>query len=82
MHLDDVLFLTSISNYAYYGASNTVDNHEALTLEEELKNVIRSYTIRRFEVAVIFLDLQFKYIKDRNRLGASVIIVSKSECMK
>ena len=82
MFINDVPFLTSISNHLHYGTSKAVDNLVAPTLEEGLKSIIRSYAVRGFGVGVIFLDLQFKCIKDRNRLGVSIIIMSKGEHVK
>ena len=57
MYLNDVLFLFLISNHMHCGTSKAVDNLAALTLEEGLKSVIRSYAVRGFGVRVIFLDL-------------------------
>ena len=40
---------------------------------------MRSYGIRGFTVGVMFLDIQFKCVKDRNQLGVMVVIVSRGE---
>ena len=45
LHINDIPFLTLISNYLYYRITNTVDNIKALTLEARLKNIIRNYAI-------------------------------------
>ena len=82
MHVNDVPFLTSISNHLHYGTSKAVDNLKAPTLEDGLKNVIRSYAIRGFSIGMIFLDIQFKSLKDRNVLGVTVCIVSRGEHVK
>ena len=68
IHVNDVLFPTSISNHIYYWTSNVVDNMNAKMLEVGLINIIKSYAIRGFSVGVMFLDIQFKCVKDRNNL--------------
>ena len=82
LHVNDVPFLTSIANHLHYGTSNAVDNLQAPTLEAGLKNVIHSYAIRGFSIGIIFLDIQFKSLKDRNMLGVTVCIVSRGEHVK
>ena len=57
MHVNDVPFLVSISNHLYYGIAKVVDNMKAITLEDRLRSVIKSYTVRGFNVGVIFLDI-------------------------
>ena len=59
LHVNDVPFLTSISNHFHHGTCKAVDNMQASSLEEGLKNVIRSYAIRGFSIGIIFLDVQF-----------------------
>jgi len=44
--------------------------------------VICSYAIRGFSIGIIFLDIQFKSLKDRNVLGVTVCIVSQGEHVK
>ena len=82
LHVNDVPFLTSISNHLHYGTSKAVDNLKAPTLEDGLKNVIRSYAIRGFSIGMMFLDIQFKSLKDRNVLGVNVCIVSRGKHVK
>ena len=41
LHLKDLHFLTSTSNYVQYGTVNTVDNMKCVTLEQGLQNIIR-----------------------------------------
>ena len=55
---------------------------EAQTLEIGLKAIMHSYAVRGFSVGVIFLDIQFKCVKDRNQLGVLVNVVSKGEHVK
>ena len=54
LHVNNVTFLTSISNHLHYGTCKAVDNMQAPTLEEGLKNVVRSYAIRGFSIGIIF----------------------------
>ena len=82
LHVNDVPFLTSMSNHLHYGTANAVDNMTAPTLEAGVKNIIRSYAVRGFGVGVIFLDIQFKCVKDRNMLEIPVVIVSRREHVK
>ena len=49
------------------------------TLEESLKNVIRSYAVREFYIGAIFLDMEFKCIKDRNLLRVIINIIRRGE---
>ena len=57
LHVNDVPFLTSISNHAHCRTCKAVDNVKAPMLEDGLKNIIRCYAIRGFAIRVIFLDL-------------------------
>ena len=74
LHVNDVTFLTYISNHAHYRKSNAVDNMKAHVLEACLLNVLKSYAIGGFSFGVIFLCIQFKCVKDRNRLGVTLNI--------
>ena len=82
MHVNDVPFLSSISNHLHYGTANTSDNIKAPTLEAGLKNIIRCYVARGFNAGVIFLKIQFKCVKDMNLLGMNVGMVSPGEYVK
>ena len=82
LHVNDAPFLASMSNHLHYGTSNAVDNMKAATLEIGLKNIIRSYAIRGFSIGIIFIDVQFKALKDRNGLGVAIGIVSRGEHVK
>ena len=77
IHVNDVPFLTSISNHRNYETSNAVGNVKAHVLEVVLMSVIKSYAFRGFSVGVTFLDTQFKRVKYRNNLGITVSIVIK-----
>ena len=75
MHLNDISFLISISEYIYYGIADTADIITYKKLEVELKNVIGSYFLRAFKIILIILDIQFKALKDKNALGVLIIVV-------
>ena len=77
LFVNDVPFLTTISRNIHYGTATAVDNLKLVTLEEGLRSVIRSYAVRGFHVVLICVDIQFKGIKDRNRLEVTVNIVSR-----
>ena len=79
MHLNDVLFLTSVSEGIYYGIVLAVDNLECNTLERDLKHIVRAYSIRGFYVILILVDMQFKPLKDHNKVGTLINTVSKGE---
>ena len=82
LYVNRVPFLTSISNYIHYGSANTVDNMKADILEMGLKNLVQYYAIRGFLVVVILVDIQFKSLKDRNKVSIAINFVSKGEYIK
>ena len=47
-----------------------------------MKNVIRCYAIRGFRVVVVLEDMQFKFIKDQNRVGTPENTARKREHVK
>ena len=79
MFLNDVLFLTTISEYIHYSTANAVDNLKCPSLEYQFKNVVRSYAIREFHIVIIMVDPQFKALKDRNLIGVPFNVASKEE---
>ena len=79
MNANDVPFVTSISNHIHHGTSNSVDNIKAKVLEVILINIIKKYAIKGYSVGVIFIDIQFKRVKDRKNLGAIASIVSREK---
>ena len=82
MNLNDVPFITSASNRVHYGTSNDVHNITYLVLEAGLISIIKSYTIRGFSAGAVFLDMQFKCVKDGNHMGVSAVIFRKGEHVK
>ena len=56
MFINDVPFLTSISEHIHYGTVGAIDNLTCVSLESEIKKVLRSYAIRGFRCVMISLD--------------------------
>jgi hypothetical protein len=79
MYVNNVPFLILLSNYIHYSTATAIDNMKADTLELGLKNIIRCYTIYGFNIVVILLDLQFKMLRDRNKVEVTINIISKGE---
>ena len=48
-------------------------------MEDTIDKVIRSYAVRGFYVKVLHVDIQFKAIRDRERVGAISNVVSRAE---
>ena len=76
-HVNDVPFLTSTSNHIQYGTCHVIDNLKADALESGIKNIIRCYAIRGFNVVVVLVGIQFKCLKDRNILDKPINVVSR-----
>jgi hypothetical protein len=79
MHVNKVPFLVSISEHIHYGTISALDSMKIPILEEEIKRIIRMYTVRGFYVKHILVDIQFKAIRDRGLLDANVNVVAKGE---
>ena len=79
MHLNNIPFLTSISEHIYYGTANAIDNLTCVKIEDELKNVIRSYVAGKFRITLIIVDIQFKVLKNRNTICVTFNVVSRGE---
>ena len=56
-----------------------MDNLKYVLLEFILINVVKYYAVRGFCVVMITVDIQFKSLKDQNRVGVKFNIVSKDE---
>ena len=76
LHINNMSFLTSISEDSRYGAISALDNLKCNTLEHGLKYVRRAYAIRGFNIIVITLDMQFKALKDENLVGMQINVAS------
>jgi hypothetical protein len=79
MHVNKIPFLISISEHIHYGTINALDSMKIPILEEEIKRIIRLYSVRGFHVKHVLVDIQFKSIKDRGKLEAVVNVVGKGE---
>ena len=79
MFLNNILFLTSISKYIYYRVVSVVDNVMYLSLELEIKNMLRFHTVQGFHIIIIILNAQFKVLKERNLVSIPFNIPSKKE---
>ena len=69
---NDVHFVTSVSENVRHGTIGDVNNLRFVSMESELKNVIRSYALRGFYIEVTIVYIQFKSLKDSNLLGVDV----------
>ena len=79
MHENDILFLISVSQNAYYGVVGAVKNMTCLVLEHEIRKILRSYAVRGFNIVVILVNKRFKSLKERNKVRVSFNLVSKEE---
>ena len=79
MHLNNIPFITYVSQNINYGTVVGVDNLQCICLEEELRKIVISYAIRGFCIILINVDLQFKALKDRNLFGDAFNVVSQEE---
>ena len=79
LYINDMPFLTIVLHDIHYGTIEIVDNLKYLTLELELINMVKFYTIRGFNIILITVGIQFKALKDRNMVGVKFNIISKEE---
>ena len=56
MYVDNVPFLTLILYNVYYDTITVVNNLKYLTLKHEIRKIIRCYSVRRFNIAMIHVD--------------------------
>ena len=64
IHVNDIPFIMSILESIYYGIISALDNLKYISLEAELKSIVRLYTIRGFKIVIICVDIQFKALQD------------------
>lgn len=57
MHLNNVPFLTLLSENVHYSTASAVDNLQCPTLEKGLCNIIRSYAVREFHIIPIIVNI-------------------------
>ena len=79
LSINQIPFLASISKNIHYGTVKALDSMQIPVIEDEIKRVIRMYAVRGFHVEYILVDIQFKAIKDRGHLSATVNVVAKGE---
>ncbi|OEU08874.1 hypothetical protein FRACYDRAFT_249219 [Fragilariopsis cylindrus CCMP1102] len=79
MHVNKVPFLISVSEHIHYGTIKALDSMKIPVLELEIQRIIKLYAVRGFHVKFILVDIQFKAIKDRGQLTATVNVVGKGE---
>ena len=60
VRFNDVPFLTTMSSTIQHGAIAALNNLKCAPLEFELKNVVRSYSVRGFIMSMIVVGMQFK----------------------
>jgi acetolactate synthase regulatory subunit len=51
-------------------------------MENEIKRIIRLYTVRGFNIKYILVDIQFKAIKDRGNLEAIVNVAAMERLIR
>ena len=80
--LNEVPFLTNISERINYVTVGAVDNLKCVTLENELRSIIRAYSVRGFRTEVVQVDIQFKALKDRSIFSVVINAMSRDEHAK
>ena len=69
-----------MSQSIHYGTVRGLPSMKISVMEAAIQGVVKSYAVRGFLVKFIFINLQFKAIKDCNNIeGAIVNIVSWDE---
>ena len=79
LHVNRLPFLGSLSKNIHYSTVDALDNMRTQTMENVIVQLLQSYNVRGFRVVAIHVDIQFKAISDRNKLGPSVNVVSRGE---
>jgi hypothetical protein len=79
MHVNKVPLLVSISEHIHYGTIRALDSMKISILEDEIKHIIRMYSVRGFNIKYVLVDIQFKAIKDRGHLDKIVNVVGRGE---
>ena len=77
--MNDVPFLTCVSHNVHCGTMLAADNLKCPTLEHDIRKMIRSYSVRGFNIVLIAVDIKLKILKDLNQTGVKFNIVSKEE---
>ena len=83
MFVSRVLILVTVSRNIHYGTVHGLPSMKIPVMEAAIQGVVKSYAVRGFLVKFIFVDLQFKAIKDRNDIKGPILnIVSWDEHVK
>ena len=64
MFVSRVAILVTVSQNIHYGTVHSLPSMKIPVMEEAIQGFVKSYAVRGFLVKFIFLDLQFKAIKD------------------
>ena len=79
MHVNDVPWIMSISKNIHYRTASAADNFKFANLELELPNAERVCTVQCLNIVLITLDIQFKSLKNRNKLGLVINIINRGK---
>ena len=66
----------------HYGTIGAAENLKHANLENELKTIIRAYSVRGLRVKVVQVNLKLKALKERNLFGVTINAVSRDEHVK
>ena len=79
MLVNNVPFLTIISEHIHYGIVNAVVNLKCHALETQAKGLLRSHVVSDFRIIIIGNDTQFKALKERTNCDVSFNAVHREE---
>ena len=80
MFVCKVALLVTVSRDIHYGTVHGLPSIKIPVMEAAIQGIVKSYAVRGFLVKFIFVDLQFKAIKDRSNIRGTIInIVSQYE---
>ena len=68
-----VAILVSVSRNIHYGTVHGLSSMKIPIMEEAIQGIVKSYAVRGFLVKFIFVDLQFKAIKDCSNIEGAII---------
>ena len=79
LHVNNILFLESISKIIYCVTINALKNIKIPTMEGVIERIINLYAVCGFHIALIQVDIQLKEIKDGKKIPTTINVVSKGE---
>ena len=80
MFVNRVAVLIIVSRNIYHGTVDGMTSMKIPVVDAAIQNIVKLYAIRIFWGNFIFVDLQFKAIKDRNNIRRAIInVVSRNE---